>query len=195
MKKGILPILFLALICLFGCASNNSSKYYPLRLGNYWIYRANDTGVDVGKMTVKIVKTIHRLDRDWYLGAISGGGSNGKGDYSCVGVNDKGVWQTSYSSIKDQFTANVRLIVPKRIEQSDVWVQNEGETSKILGYEDVVTPAGEFSNCLKVVTTYGYSDIYYVYWYAPHVGLVKLYFAAPSIGGYMINELIDYNVN
>lgn len=213
-----------AIIMLFGCGDNSpsgpgfggeDSAYYPLAVGNQWVYHRN------GSMTVSGIQTTtisgmnvtditgtvsHELGFDVYVqeydtsDTLTTAGQTLVVDTTYttyVRVTDQGFY--SYATL---FGSDSTGFVPFPLVVGATWQFSDDPpmTAEILSLtESVSVPAGTFENCLELRTTWieGGNTVVNTTAFAPNVGNVKNTYVQ-SYGALVTtvtNELLSYSVN
>jgi len=186
LRHGLCVFLSITSFCY--CAYSESLvDCYPLKNGNSWVYEREDgaiikeevaTGGDACLPQLQAVKIV-RSD----------------GSYMCLSVDSEGV---KLHKDFDDYDTNIYpeplMLVPFDIEdkrgykrEQEYAAQSENEVLEglisyeiqFIGREDVVVPAGEFADCVKILTTSSWNDRENCgedetfYWLARGIGMVK----------------------
>jgi hypothetical protein len=160
LKKIVLVLFAVNTARLFA----EEPDYFPSALGNYWKYSNGSVTKIIGEKNMAdgvLART---------LKTVSG----------CVTCNDK-IFESYMSKqnngIKIYYsqdeTAPSYLIKYPCVVGS-FWLNKSGtqyDTSRIVGFETVITPMDTFNNCLKLELRN--NDLICTEWYAPGVGMVK----------------------
>jgi hypothetical protein len=153
-------------------------NYFPLAVGNQWIYTAAGDTTDNDTRTITGVSTDADSIR-WYEW-----GYGEDADYTAH-IDGKVV----FSDVPDETLGVVMLKEPLEVGAS--WRYSPLDTSSLSRIEDTrasaSTHAGEFENCIKVWSQF--EDEEFVCWYAPGVGLLKV-----AVPGEDDVELYDYDL-
>lgn len=187
LRCGIFVFLVIFSLCFYAYSGESLIDYYPLKNGNLWIYEKGD-GVLIEEeaivggdgcplqTTVKIVRS--------------------DGSCMCLSVDSEGVKLHKDFGIYDDSNIYPEplMLFPFDIEDKKSYkgkqryLVQEGNASleglnsyeiQFVGKEDVVVPAGEFADCIKILETssweegetYGADKVFY--WLARGIGIVK----------------------
>jgi len=179
---------FLAVASFNYCAYSESLvDYYPLKNGNSWMYEKEDGAIIEEKVateregclplaqTVKIIRS--------------------NGSYMCLSVDSEGV---KLHKDFDEYDTNIYpeplMLVPFDIEdkrgykrKQEYMAQSEdgvlegliSHEIQFIGRENIVVPAGEFTDCVKILETSSWNDKSNrgedktFYWLARGIGMVR----------------------
>lgn len=185
MKKLLWLIPIIALI--IGCGST-TSVYYPIAVGNTWVYQMMTTTiVQIDSVTADTTITTGDNNTEMTAETIL---NNGTPVFEIVtvitwddtlmsDVNDTSYIEEtedyifSYGSL-DETVPDTVLVLP--IEDGNTWTVHSDSsmtiTARVMGQQDVQVPAGTYTECWRIawVTTPG-NDTSYNY-YAPDIGSV-----------------------
>jgi hypothetical protein len=78
-------------------------------------------------------------------------------------------------------------VIKKPYTLGTFWLDTEGDTSIITGFEAVTTSAGTFTDCMKIKRMN--QGVICIEWYAPNVGMVK------TLANSMTRLLSEYVAN
>lgn len=185
MKKllCLLPVIALIISC-----GGTTSVYYPIAVGNTWIYQMTTTTiVQIDSVTADTTITTGETDTEMTVETTL---DNGTPVFEIVSiitwddtlmsdVNDTSYIEEtedyifSYGSL-DETEPDTALVLP--IEDGNTWTVHSDTsmtiTATVMGQQDVQVPAGTYTECWRIawVTTPG-NDTSYNY-YAPDVGSV-----------------------
>ena len=140
------------------------SDYYPLNVGNTWVYNLGT--VEVDEETITINGVTYQAVKSTVVSCDEGGDSDIAITYSEEGV----------VGLVPDALGDLLILLPKEMKAGDSWVTLFDEGVKLThtfeGLEDITVPAGTFSDCLKIKVDLDddYTDIL---WFAKNVGLVK----------------------
>jgi hypothetical protein len=167
-------VLLCVLLALAGCGPKGPAQtvenYFPLAVGNRWIYSTGATGTTE---TISVTES--------FLNASQVRVYKWGGEDVLYGSNTGG--RVVLRADPDDTTGIIILSEP--FEVGAAWAQ-EGETSRITDTKaGISTPAGDFTDCIKVSDP-DTTDVYF----APGVGLVKVM----ASNGTEIMKLIEYGV-
>lgn len=179
-KFYFIGFLGIVVLCfLFGLLYAEDKNYFPVREGNYWIYKA-------GTFTQKkSVTSIENVDNNEKLCTIETQNFMG-GMRGVTTIEDYKISSDGVKKIAKGFEpkwGNPILKFPLVVGNTwSVKDPTKGFNGKSLGMKKykivsisaiVNTPAGKFKNCIKIISTYINTGLNWVYYYAPDVGLVK----------------------
>ncbi len=202
-KNYMIPVVLTAvalICCMVGCDDDNpvrpydTSYFFPLTVGNYWIHRTDVYVADTlystsDPDTSGIDTSITWHGRSWF-------GEAGANHYLLNDVG--GVWNLRFDD-EDYPEGDSCLMIMYPSGVGDSWVHEfENDTYEVLAVsETVTTPAGRFDGCYKYRVTSAYDpDEPYTIWYKPGVGLIQVLIEIDYYGTLMAgyNWLIDYHV-
>lgn len=198
--KSIIVGLFFSLFCSIAYADRypDLDKYYPLTVGNEWVYSSPVLGIQQrrvisyedelkgyallikSRMAGEYLEIIQKLgDRVEKIGGIGQ-----DGDY------------------KQSIPSQTKMIAP--LKKGNKWEYNDGDTHKhlfkVIGFVNMTVKAGKFTKVLKIERyimntddrskDWGKSYLYY----APNVGFIKEEFPAKNGKIEVIAELVDYKI-
>ena len=174
MRVGSLIVAVAALVFVFSCA-DELAKYYPLAVGNRWVYRT--TYHDTGEVKIHEDKIVHRFENSYQLSS---------------GVHIVHIRNNSFMD-----PSGVILTYP--IEEGYSWKLSGKKARYTSVDKTVVVPAGTFHHCLEVLIEerrdgalfFGTID------YAPNVGPVRMEYVKIEGGErtpLFTSELISYEV-
>ncbi len=166
--RNLLKFLFvLGLICNF-VSTTSAQNYYPATIGNEWVLESTD-GKE--RRTYSLENPEDIADQEFVLLKIETENlSTNKvidTDEYFLTTDDEGIKlhktvleQAPYGAVKADFPTPVTFF-PKKLVQGDKWkivadaellgIPIKSTTDlEIVGFEDVVTPAGTFKNCAKI---------------------------------------------
>lgn len=161
------------------CCPFGSGGYFPLDLGNYWIYSKYSENVQ-WTVTHREGDIVH-LDLGSFLNTIILRDRGEEIDIELV----EGEWELYYRFVQGSMWIH-----------RDVWECDDSTLLEVtLETGPIVTPAGEFHNCLRMERL-AYSPCMdagtMITWWAKGVGLVK--WEEVTIAGPVTAELIEYSV-
>jgi hypothetical protein len=175
--------------------------YFPLRAGDWWKYKSTAT-TGTSEFTIKVLKADKQADGTTLFEVETVAGTRPViHDWYSKPPGWVHVHKQLYlaNSMTADFTP-VRQYLKNPLGAGAEWSwKGKGmmgvaidETSKVVGAEEVVVPAGKFQ-AMKVATTVlqGSATVSKTYWYANWIGLVK---SMTETGGVKsTTELIDYS--
>ena len=193
-------LLVLGLICNF-VSTASAQNFYPAAIGNEWVLESTD---GKQRQTYTLEKPKDIADQDFILLKIATEAvQQGKvidTDKYFVTVDDEGiklhktVLQQTIGFTVATAAANFptpTLFFPKVLTEGDKW-QIAADTEilnipiktitnlEIVGFEDIITPAGTFQNCAKIALTVSITSAVLnlapttsYQWLAPNVGPIK----------------------
>ena len=193
LKNYLLILVLSVLVILAGCWDSDDddhngggtsstymgSDYYPLNVGNRWVYNL-DT-VEVVNETYTFTDGTGQRINNWSLvcaeeDAFIAESQHGIEVYGLYDVQDGQYYGISDLDVQPPF-----ILLEKEMEVGDSWVMNSvgGDfsfTFTFTGLETVTVPAGTFTDCLKLEFSMDEDLTYYmgVYYYAKDVGIVKI---------------------
>jgi len=161
------------------CCPFSSGGYFPLELGNYWVYSKYAENIQ-WTVTHKEGDIAH-LDVGSFLDTII---LRDRGEEIDVEI-DEGEWGLYYRFVQGSMWIH-----------RDVWECDDSTLLEVsLEPDSVVTPAGVFHNCLRMERL-AYSPCMdagtMVLWWAKNIGLVK--WEEITIAGPVTVELIEYSL-
>ncbi len=175
MRSFALGLALLAVVFAFSCA-DRLAEYYPLAVGNRWVYRTtyHDTG-EVKRQTDEIV---HRFENSYQL-------SSG----------------THIVHLKNNsFMDSSGVILTYPIEEGHSW-RLGGKSARYTSVDKTVAvPAGTFHHCLEVLIEEKRDGALFfaTIAYAPGVGPVKMEYVKIEGGErtpLFTSELVEYHIN
>ena len=169
-------VLLCVLLAATGCGPKGPAQtvenYYPLAVGNQWIYTAEG---DTAAETLSITETFVNASNVRVYKRVS----DGPGAVYFTNTGGQVV-----ALIHPNDTAGP-IILSEPFEVGATWIWH-GETLRIADTKaGVSTPAGTFTECLKVTDPDTFDS-----YYAPGVGLVKVV----DVDGDEVMRLSDYEV-
>ncbi|HHS51063.1 MAG TPA: T9SS type A sorting domain-containing protein [candidate division Zixibacteria bacterium] len=221
MRKALLMAALM--MVAFGSAfAYNAVDYMPIEVGNYWVfYDSSEWGLD-SSMT-RVVGTTEWEGKTCFIMEDLDLGWEEETDTSLIYFEGGAVKMVSYDPDID--LALILTYLPATFNLGDSWVILDTSLiipeggyeyhidwfliGQLLAVEDVNTPAGHFSNCLKIVSD-GYINVV-VYaggspvfsdsidmggdllWLARNVGVVKDFSIDEETGGEQVSVLVRSN--
>jgi len=209
--------VFFLLVCFFaqsGCNNDddqgptgpshglNADTYMPLKVGALWTYVISgsvegEVFTDTTTGTIFGTTTVEENNKTYFI--LGGSGE----DSIYLRIENNIVYQFSPGEFQELPYFNFN----KEVGQS--WeIFNESNPlgsmtviGKFLGTEDIIVPAGTFTNCAKFenivsVIIFNPSETFEgtdIVWLAPNVGIVKR-IAENDMMGTSTEELIDYSI-
>jgi len=212
MKQRLFALLTIALAtCMAGATVLGQQKpkpkepppdYFPLRVDDWWKYKSTTSAGATSDFTIKVLKAEKQTDGTTLFEVEPVAGTRPM-------IHD---WYSKPSGWvqvhKQLFLANnmsanfepVRQYLKNPLGAGATWSWkgtgmmgvSVDETSKVVGAEEVVVPAGKFQ-AMKVVTTVlqGGATVNKTYWYANWIGLVKSMTETGNVKS--TTELVDYS--
>ena len=199
MRKSVLLLFMVALVLTSGClphseplteAKDQPFEYFPLNPGNSWSYLGE--GNEYAAFTREVIYSEGNL----YQTTEDNGGTVSSTVYM---VSDEAVeivysmgeeYDMENALTRQPNTSDVILRIP--FEPGNTWKSSDTVVYEIISVtETVVTPAGTWSNCIKVMSQYPDSVIYR--YYCSGIGMVKSEFVSgdiiitSSLDSYLIN--------
>ena len=197
----IIPILILGLVCNFALTAT-AQDYYPSVIGNQWVLdstngkqrrtytleKPEDAADEVSvilKIETERINTGEIFDTDKYFLTV---------DDNAIKLHKTVLEQAIFNTnTVETVTANFptpTTFFPKVLQQGDKWKIDADTTVlgldlksttnlEIVGFEDIVTPAGTFQNCAKIELEVSVTGLLTIQptksyqWLAPNVGPVK----------------------
>ncbi|MFH1127840.1 MAG: hypothetical protein V1699_00305 [Candidatus Omnitrophota bacterium] len=186
LRYGIFVFIVTLLFCSYAHSGESLMDYYPLKNGNIWIYE-KEGGIIIKEEAIvggdgcSLETTVKIVCSD--------------GSYRCLSVDSEGVKShKEFGAYDTVIYPEPLMLFPFDIEDKKSYkgkqkylVQEdnaslEGLNSyeiQFVGKEDVVVPAGEFADCIKILETssweegetYGADKVFY--WLARGIGIVK----------------------
>lgn len=178
--------------------------YFPLRVGDFWKYRATTADGKQSEFTMKVLSTEKEGESSLYLLEIMStqpvhvwyskpAGWVLEHRHAYPQSNQKGEFQPVKQYLKNPLKAGDSW--QWKGKQPMLTTENE-EANQVTGPELIEVPAGKFQ-AMKVVTklNQGGMPVTKTYWYANWVGLVKSIteIEMPSGGFKTTAELLDYS--
>jgi len=207
MKKNV---LFLTTLLLFVGISLaiNPSHYYPMTVGNTWVYDV--TGGPDGDYTETNQVTHNFLDEGYqtYVSVNSNTLYPDEPDTSLTQIRENGVY--IYMNLMDEETGDYLKFIPNPFDIGESWtvfamdtnISEDGFdyhiefaiTMAALGYDDVSVAAGSFDNCIHLLSLYEsiYEYSYFGMTFADTTCDTTYMWAARDIGIVKIVEDISY---
>ena len=184
-------------------------KYFPMEKGNWWEYTFKmDSGDEMPPMPEDEMK------QKLTLTEVTKNGCKMETSRAMLGMLptelkiEKGFLLQTVEGAEGQF--KMLKLPPKKGEKWKSTLSTNANTNvemqhSVAGFESVKTPAGEFQNAVKVVTSYKLTgmmgpgddddtgmELTITIWFAPGVGLVKFMAVTPM--GTLRQELSKYQV-
>ena len=190
------PFLVLSIICSFALTAT-AQNYYPAEIGNTWTLDTTD-GTQQRRYVIEDAEDSNGLDlRRLKIDEETLGTSAIVPDRYLISVDDTGI--TLHRSDTDEGTFGIATIIydpptlfyPSLPMLGQTWeISGETElllvgatsnttTIEVVGFEEVVTPAGTFENCAKIRISYKITTALLTLrpvehlWLAPDVGPVR----------------------
>ena len=210
------PVLIMSLACsfVFTAAAQN---YYPADIGNTWVLESVD-GVERSTYTLEASETADGEERVLLkirTEEISTGESETDQYFLTVGTEaielHRTVLEDKVATLSADFPTPVTFF-PLQLELGNKWqipadaevmlvggltITGKSTTNlEVVGFEDVVTPAGTFENCAKVqldltlTTPFLNLDSTTYQWFAPDIGPVQYENSDSLIFGLVSSNLL-----
>lgn len=208
--KRIIKISYLIIITillfnnlLISQTNLKPTKYFPLKVGNYWLYKLAKTGTIEKRISEYLPsKSAYVLEQ---LSKFSGTGS----------IKSITIYRTTNSKIyllgaagvfkpKIEWKDSPYLILDYPLRIGRQWTEykdkDETKINQVIDFVDCKVTAGKFKNVCKIKTTISYlwenkiEKIISYDFYAPNVGLIKQEGVDKDGTVYTVFELINYNI-
>ena len=190
------PLFVLSIICGFALTAT-AQNYYPAEIGNTWTLDTTD-GTQQRRYVIEDVEDANGLDlRRLKIDEETLGTGSIVPDRYLISVDDTGI--TLHRSDTDEGTFGIATVIydpptffyPSSPMLGQTWdISGETElllvgatssttTLEVLGFEEIVTPAGTFENCAKIQISYKITTALVTLrpvehlWLAPDVGPVR----------------------
>jgi hypothetical protein len=170
--RNLILVFGLTLILLIGCTKTKGSKpgeYFPLTKGNQWQYQGE--GNEYASFTREVLFT-----KDKHAQVIEDNG--GTVSMAIFETTDSAVIRIFFKgesyekeNLLDRKPNDSLTIIKAPLKVGTSWIDQKSTREIVALDAKVTTPAGEFTDCLKIKAAEGNSTLYE--YYKKGIGLIK----------------------
>jgi len=172
-KLSFLLVFSLGLVRNNAAQTLGTTDYFPLKVGNTWIYLSFEVPPYYYPDTLQIVRTEMMNDTLYYVQNRPDGNPHGLSKY---------LRKDSVGNVYGRISGRDQMIYDVSADVGSKWIVEIQASNSTISYtvtlegksEKLFSHAGVFENCLKfLVETYDITEATYYVWLAPGIGEVR----------------------